>query len=223
MSNSVPRPQERVIAYIDGFNLYFGLREARLRHCYWLNVAALVGNLLKPHQQLLRTRYFTSRLSGPPAGNTSPWAVALHQKRKRQSEFLDALGSIPQLDIHLGKYLAKPANCRACGSTWTIHEEKMTDVNIATELLTDAFQDQFDTALLVSADSDLVPPVESIRRLFPAKRVVVAFPPQRSSKDLLKSASAWLRIHETTLKKSQLPDPVILPNGFSLSRPKEWK
>ena len=51
MSNSVPRPQERVIAYIDGFNLYFGLREARLRHCYWLNVAALVGNLLKPHQQ----------------------------------------------------------------------------------------------------------------------------------------------------------------------------
>jgi uncharacterized LabA/DUF88 family protein len=99
----------------------------------------------------------------------------------------------------------------------------MTDVNIATELLTDAFQDQFDTALLVSADSDLVPPVESIRRLFPAKRVVVAFPPQRSSKDLQKSASAWLLIHETTLKKSQLPDPVILPNGFSLSRPTEWK
>ena len=39
----------------------------------------------------------------------------------------------------------------------------MTDVNIATAMLTDAYRDRFDTALLVSADSDLVPPVRAAR------------------------------------------------------------
>lgn len=32
----------------------------------------------------------------------------------------------------------------------------MTDVNIAVEMMRDAFQDRFDAALLISADSDLV-------------------------------------------------------------------
>ena len=52
----------------------------------------------------------------------------------------------------------------------------MTDVNVAVELLTDAFKDQFDVALLLSADSDLVGPVETVRRLFSAKQVIVVFP-----------------------------------------------
>jgi hypothetical protein len=40
---------QRVIAYIDGFNLYFGLRESGLRRCYWLNLPALAESLLRPH------------------------------------------------------------------------------------------------------------------------------------------------------------------------------
>jgi len=54
-------------------------------------------------------------------------------------------------------------------------------VNIAIALTSDAFRDQFDTALLVSGDSDLTGPVLQIKQLFPAKRIVVAFPPARSS------------------------------------------
>ena len=42
----------------------------------------------------------------------------------------------------------------------------MTDVNIAVELLQDAFQDAFDTAILISADSDLIAPIAAVKRSF---------------------------------------------------------
>lgn len=32
---------QRVFVYIDGFNLYYGLKEAQLRKYYWLNMYRL--------------------------------------------------------------------------------------------------------------------------------------------------------------------------------------
>ncbi len=37
------RQKERVVAYIDGFNLYFGMRDANYDNCRWLNVRKLVN------------------------------------------------------------------------------------------------------------------------------------------------------------------------------------
>lgn len=54
---------ERVVVYIDGFNLYFGIREAGFDKCRWLNLKILVENLLQPHQKLIHIKYFTSRVS----------------------------------------------------------------------------------------------------------------------------------------------------------------
>lgn len=62
-------PPERVICYVDGFNLYFGLRDSRLRRYYWLNVRRLAENLLRPHQSLVETKYFTARISGAMRGD----------------------------------------------------------------------------------------------------------------------------------------------------------
>jgi hypothetical protein len=53
---------KRVLAYVDGFNLYFGLKEAGFRRFYWLDVIALARNLLKPDQHLIATHYFTARI-----------------------------------------------------------------------------------------------------------------------------------------------------------------
>ena len=36
---------ERIIAYIDGFNLYFGLRAKGWKRYYWLNLRAMCENL----------------------------------------------------------------------------------------------------------------------------------------------------------------------------------
>ena len=99
----------------------------------------------------------------------------------------------------------------------------MTDVQIATEMLDDAFDDRFDTALVLSADSDLVPPIRAIRRRFPRKRIVVCFPPRRSSVQLQKASHASLEIPVETLDAAQLPDEVTKPDGFVLRRPERWR
>ncbi|MDO9128658.1 MAG: NYN domain-containing protein [Anaerolineales bacterium] len=89
-------------------------------------------------------------------------------------------------------------------------------------MLTNAFQDRFDTAFLVSADSDLVSPIKAVKRLFDKKKVVVAFPPARSSSALQRVAHAHYFIGRDKLSKSFFPEEVVKPDGFVLRRPAEW-
>ena len=213
----------RVVAYIDGFNLYFGLREAGLRRFYWLDVVALCRNLLKPDQDLVAVKYFTSRVSGAHPADSPTAAFLREESRRRQGVYLDALGSLPGLNVIEGKFLAKSKlKCFRCGSLIHTFEEKMTDVNIATHLLIDAHQNTFDTALLISADSDLVPPVKIVGNNFPGKRVVAAFPPKRWSNDLAQAATAKFQIGNAILARSQLPDVVPLARGNRAVRPSQW-
>jgi uncharacterized LabA/DUF88 family protein len=99
----------------------------------------------------------------------------------------------------------------------------MTDVNIATEMLLDAFNNRFDKALLVSADSDLVPPVKAIREKYPDKGIVMAFPPRRYSADLQTVASASLYINRADLSQSRFPPKVTKADGFVLECPPQWR
>jgi hypothetical protein len=43
---------ESVVAYIDGFNLYFGLKADHGRKYLWLDLQALIEGLLRPNQEL---------------------------------------------------------------------------------------------------------------------------------------------------------------------------
>ena len=203
---------ERVIVYIDGFNLYYGLRAKGWRRYYWLDVRALSENLLRPGQLLMMVRYFTARISS--AGSTG--------KYKRQGTFLEALETRANLHVHYGHYLAKNRRCSHCGANVIIYEEKMTDVNIAVELLGDAQDNAFDTAFIISGDSDLTPPVLATLNRYPEKRVIVAFPPARHSSQLKDAATTAFTIGRKKLKDSQLPEEIVKPDGFVLRRPTQW-
>jgi hypothetical protein len=89
-------------------------------------------------------------------------------------------------------------------------------------MLSDAFADQFDTALLISADSDLTTPIQQLRKLFPNKRVIAVFPPGRSSFDVRNAADGTFTLGEANLRQSQLPPQVTRPDGFVLQRPAHW-
>jgi uncharacterized LabA/DUF88 family protein len=125
--------------------------------------------------------------------------------------------------MHYGQYLDVPQTCHRCGSTSTVPKEKMTDVNIAVEMLADAHQNLFDTALLISADSDLTPPVRKIKKLFPGKRIVVAFPPKRRSKRLSGAADGFVRVSRANLTSSLLPERVLKGGSHIIRRPQEWQ
>lgn len=201
---------DRVIAYIDGYNLYYGLREAGLRRYYWLNPSALSRALLKPGQGLISTKYFTSRVSRPP------------DKVKRQNTFLEAVQLLPDLVIIEGRYDGEDFFCDGCGRKDTWHNEKMTDVNIAIEIAKDAYADRFDVALLVTGDADQTPTVRMVRDLFPAKRVICAFPPRRISQWLRQVANGHVHINSHILSACMFPDAVSKPDGFVLRKPVEW-
>lgn len=202
---------QRVIVYIDGYNLYHGLREKEWKRLYWLDLWSLGEQLLKSGQVLQGVRYFTTRIDGPD------------DSRRRQEIYLEAIAvGRSRMTIDYGHFLRKTAECRRCGSTWPRFEEKKTDVNITCRLVEDALDDAFDVAIVVSGDSDLVPPIQLVRRRWPRKRVIVAFPPARHSAQLKQSANGSVFIGERTLAHAQLPDAVVNIAGVPLRRPDRW-
>jgi uncharacterized LabA/DUF88 family protein len=203
-------PKLRVITYIDGFNLYFGLREKNWQKYMWLDLVALATSLTKPSQVLVMTKYFTSRISGSKS------------KEERQSAYLDALGTVEGLQIFYGRFQDDRKTCQKCGHAGFMPQEKKTDVNIATQLLCDAYSDAFDVAIVISGDADLVPPVAALKQLFAKKRVVIAFPPNRFSVELATSAHFFQNIYESKFRTSRLPETVTTSKGISITKPKKW-
>lgn len=79
------------------------------------------------------------------------------------------LRNIRYLDVIDGEYIARPTttvnNMDITNPTTYYKVEKGTDVNVATSMLTLAFYNAYDLAMLISADSDYIPVVEQVKRL----------------------------------------------------------
>lgn len=193
----------QVRAYVDGFNLYHGLRQDGRRYL-WLDLDALVVSLLKPGQNLGSVQYFTARVrNDPPA-------------KQRQADYLDALSVYsPRVTVTEGRFQRKTQCCYQCRAQWTTYEEKDTDVSIAVTLVEDGVLDRFDTALVISADSDLCPAIRSLKRLRPTKKVIAAFPPNRRSDDLRRAADATFTIGTAKFRQAQLPNAIVTGKGGS--------
>jgi uncharacterized LabA/DUF88 family protein len=201
--------KERVIAYIDGFNLYFGIKEAGFANCKWLNLKKLVSDLLTPNQQLVEVKYFTSRVSNAP------------DKQKRQSNYIEAVES-SGVSIFFGHYQSNTITCKNCHAVWVNYNEKMTDVNIATQIMIDAYADKYDMAMLISGDSDLVPPIRSVHEHFINKRVFVAFPPKRHNNSVSAVAKGSFTIGRKKLVDAQFPVKVKKRDGYEILKPLDW-
>jgi uncharacterized LabA/DUF88 family protein len=200
---------KRLNAYVDGFNLYFGMMESGFINCKWLDIQLLSTNIKSSSHEIGQVKYFTSRISNNP------------DKQKRQNVYIDALRTTP-ISITFGQFRNQPMQCNSCSNFWYDSKEKMTDVNIATAMMVDAFQDKFDVAFLISGDSDLVPPIKAIRELFPQKEVWVVLPPSRESIALKTIANGSFVLGRRKLEISQLPEEIKNSHGIILKRPPSW-
>jgi uncharacterized LabA/DUF88 family protein len=167
----------------------------------WLDLHAMCTEMLTDRQQLAAIKYFTAPITGSKG------------KQERQNAFFDALRTFPQIEIIFGRFQNDPKHCDRCGHSNFHPQEKKTDVNIATNLICDALADKYDTALLITADSDIVPAIEAVKKLRPEKRIVVAFPPGRYSKELEKIADNSIKIWEARLRQNRLPE-IIKRDGL---------
>ena len=209
-----PSTPPRTIVYIDGFNFYYGAMKGGPHK--WLNLERFF-KLLRPHDDLCQIHYFTAMVSGPTLPN--------------QQVYLRALATLPLVNIVLGNYKAKQITCTLTSCTYggkrrfKTLEEKRTDVNIAVQMMEDAYEDRCDQIILVSGDSDLVPPVVRVRAL--GKKVFVYIP----ARDQTRGAAVELRsVADASKILPLLPllthaqFPTSLPDGSGgvLSKPATW-
>ncbi|CAC9561593.1 hypothetical protein [uncultured Gammaproteobacteria bacterium] len=196
--------KQKIIIYIDGFNLHYGINT--LNQFYkWLDLEALAKSFVKSDNAIISVKYFTSKLNGND------------ESTYRQKIYLDALSKCCNIKSIMGNF-TRARKCKHCNVK--NNEEKQTDVNIACEMMQDLYENNFDIAYLVSGDSDLVAPVRKISDM--KKIVIIAFPPNRKSKELIAVAHNYFDIKESRLKRCQLPDEIATKRN-PLRRPKQWQ
>ncbi len=147
---------------------------------------------------------------------------------QRQQVYLRALQTIPNLSIHYGHFLAKtkwrPLAQQPESSPQIVEildtEEKGSDVNLASYLLLDGFDDEYELAVVVSNDSDLELPVRMARTRL-GKQVGV-FDPSRRRSFQLHSAASWYRpLRKGPLSASLFPDELSDAKG-TIRKPPSW-
>lgn len=211
--------------YVDGLNLYYGcLKGTPFR---WLDIAKLCRTELLQNQ-INRIRYFTALVGEHPGDPQQPF---------RQQIYLRALCTIPNLTIHYGQFLRNPirmplVNPPATGpntvEVWRT-EEKASDVNLASYLLLDAFNQECEVAAVISNDSDLAEPIRLARRDLGVK--VVVLHPLRKSRpgqklprpnfQLVKASTKSTVIKEESLAQSQFPSTLTDDVG-TITKPAGW-
>lgn len=188
---------QRVSAFIDGFNLYHALKALRDNRLKWLDLHSLSNALVRPKSQQLTAVYYFSA-----------YATWLPQQAQRHAAYVTALTARGVTPV-MGNFKRKDRSCRSCGARWTGHEEKETDVNIALRLLSEAEDDTYDVALLVTRDSDIAPAVRMVRSRHPKREIIVVAPPQAGhSTELIQAATAKAKLTVDQVRRSLLPQVV---------------
>ena len=201
--------KKRINVYIDGFNLYHSTLQHTHTDCRWLNLWELSKRLANPKTEEIQTVYYFSALAS--------W---IPQKAKKHLLYIHALRTIGVKDI-LGKFTIRERKCPFCKKCYLSHEEKKTDINIAITLLADGIADKFDTALILSGDSDLAPVITKLKELCPTKKIGIIVPQNQSAMNLKQHADFFKKIQDRDLKKSLLPEQVSY-NGKTITAPTGW-
>lgn len=201
----------RIIFFIDGFNLYHALDGNISYHKYkWLNLAKLSKCFITKKDKIVDIFYFTAYTTWNPS------------KMVRHKNFVKAL-QLVGIKIVLGAFRHKDRTCRICHKKYSTFEEKRTDVNISIKLFQTAINDIWDTAIIISADSDLIPAILAIKTTFPTKQIGIVIPIGRRAEELKQTVDFYMKLKEKHLKTCQFDDVIVIDKNQKLIRPSSWK
>lgn len=232
--------------YIDALNFYYGAVKGTQDK--WVDFEALCRALV-PRDRLGRIKYFTANVKPLSPGDrtherqnaflravaTNP-LIEVIKGHFRSDVRLRALAErkyspedlfVPALEptANLMSMLLDARTRRTRPATMArvvIPEEKGSDVNLGTHLLYDALKGNCDKAIVITNDSDLCEPI----RLAVAEGVPVGIvnPHRRAPTNRMLSsvASFEIPLRPKTVAASQMPTPVIAPNGRQIHKPREW-
>ncbi len=191
----------RTRVYVDGFNLYYGaLKGTPFR---WLDLVALARKSLSAKNEITRLNYYTARVSSKVKADSPA----------KQQAYLAALASSELVKIHLGNFVARTrrlpehpipeAGPKFVEVLWS--EEKGSDVNLASHLVFDGCKGNFDVAVVISNDTDLIEPIRLVTEL--GKPVGLLTHASRPAEKLGEVASFVRNIKRAHLRACQLENP----------------
>ena len=157
--------------FIDGSNFYHNLKQ-----CFnktQIDFSKLANKLTGTDRELIRTYYYNA----PVDRNQN------EEEYKRQQKFFERIKKIDSFEVKLGRLQSKQDGSKV---------EKGTDVNIAVDMITKGYKDQYDVAILISGDADLVQVVQEIKDL--AKHVELVVVPEQKCYHLKDSADRVITI-----------------------------
>tara|TARA_Y100000034_G_C6881271_1_gene403866 strand:- start:298 stop:822 length:525 start_codon:yes stop_codon:yes gene_type:complete len=137
---------ERITIFIDGSNLYHGLKVLGVK----INDFNKFVNLLANGKEVKRIFYYTARMD----------KTFDEQRYLKHQKFLSKLSLIPKFKVvfcTFKKIVEKDGKIR--------YEVKGDDVQLANDMVVGAYENHYDTAILVSGDEDFKPVVRTVRRL----------------------------------------------------------
>ena len=217
----------KTIVYIDGYNLYYGLlRKSKLK---WLDVVQLFRtHVLDKNAELVEVRYYTAPVLGRMSDDP--------RSTQRQRQYLQALKTMyPQsLVIVEGRIQASKPHLRLAKPIPQLPElqivqvfdfnEKKTDVNLASDLITGAWTNLYEQAVICSNDSDLEGALAAVKAHHPKLKIGIVAPISSESHrhisgDLTKHAD-WKKILSVVhIAASQLPTKIPDSN---IQKPISW-
>jgi uncharacterized LabA/DUF88 family protein len=207
----------RTNIYIDGFNLYYGsLKNTSYK---WLDLNLFCKNIL-PKNNIHKIKYFSAKVV---SRNGNP------DKPLRQQIYWRALKTLPNLSIIEGSFITKPVRLPLLSTLYSKHpkivevmrtEEKGSDVNLAVHLLNDAYKNDFDIAVVISNDSDLLESIKLVKTEL-KKAVGLINPCPTPSWALQPHVSFFKKVRPWVLKNSQFPDQISDDIG-NIQKPQSW-
>ena len=99
--------------------------------------------------------------------------------------------------IIYGQYKKKSKKFKECNKIHKYKEEKETDVNIALQIVLDAEDNLYERAIIVGADTDLVPAIKKVKERHSEKEIYIYTPPTKrrvNAIDFLKIANKVKRL-----------------------------
>lgn len=210
---------KQVTYFIDGFNVYHSIADASnknpaFKKYKWLNYKKLAKCFIPPHtnaSKIISEIYYFTALTF--------WN---HEKLTRHKLYIQALEHVG-IKVVYGKFRSVDKLCTKCNKLYNTYEEKRTDVHIAIKLFEEAMNDNFDTAVIISGDSDLIPSIQTTKSLFPKKEFGIVIPYNRPAEELKNIAHFHMKMRQDHLEKSLFDEQVLLNDGSILTCPPNWK
>jgi len=167
--------KQRIAIFIDGSNLYYSLKNLKISR---IDFQKLFKLLIKDNL-LISAFYYNAPLN-----------IKVNPKTYwEQQKFFNELRKIPNFKVilcKLRKHKRKDGNY--------VFDVKGDDVHLAVDLVSGAYENLYDTAIIVSGDEDFVPAIKKAQKL--GKKIINAYFKSSSSASLKKTCDNFIYMND---------------------------